>query len=70
MSIDEFIKLYTDVGIDYDGKYSWQCMDLFHYYEIDVLGISRNALLRASTAYEAFKKSKSHFDKIDRKSVV
>lgn len=69
MTFDDFIKKYTGVGIDTDGAYSWQCMDLLHKYNQDVLGLSDLSILAASNAksvYNNFLNVKGHelFDKI------
>lgn len=37
MTLDEFIKKYTGKGIDYDGWYGFQCMDLYRQYVKEVL---------------------------------
>ena len=36
--IDEFFKKYNNQGIDYDGYYGFQCMDLYQQYNKDVIG--------------------------------
>lgn len=38
MTFDEFIKTNKGKYLDFDGKYSAQCFDLFQYYNRDVLG--------------------------------
>jgi hypothetical protein len=38
MTIDEFIKKYEGKGIDFDGYYGFQCMDLYQQYNRDVVG--------------------------------
>jgi len=68
MNLQEFINKYDGKGLDYDKKYGDQCLDLFHYYELEVLGIALNELLRAATAYLAYCKGKDHFDKIKYES--
>ena len=37
MTLDEFIKKYDSKGIDYDGAFSTQCVDLFRQYVKEVL---------------------------------
>lgn len=67
MNLEEFVKVYDHMGIDFDGAYGYQCMDLFHYYEIDVLGIDQSKLVRAATAYKAYLKGADHFDRFQYK---
>jgi hypothetical protein len=38
MTLEEFIKKYDGKGIDYDGAYGFQCMDLYRQYVKDVIG--------------------------------
>jgi hypothetical protein len=38
MTLDDFVKKYDGVGIDFDGAYGFQCMDLAHRYAVDVVG--------------------------------
>lgn len=65
MTFDEFKAKYNGVGIDFDGAYGFQCMDLMHRYIVDVLGLS-GYLFAAPTAYEAYLNANdSRFEKID-----
>lgn len=41
MTFDEFIKKYTNKGIDYDGYYGFQCVDLFRQYAKEVLNFNQ-----------------------------
>lgn len=50
MTFDQFIAKYNGADIDFDGAYRNQCMDLYHYYLRDVLGIADQSLLRAAQA--------------------
>jgi len=54
VTIDDFVKKYTGIGVDTDGAYGFQCMDLMHQYCIDVLGISDKRVLAAPTAKDVF----------------
>lgn len=64
MTLNDFINTYNGKGIDTDGAYGYQCMDLMHAYVRDVLGMG-TALFAAPTAYEAYLSAKdSRFDKI------
>lgn len=38
ISIDEFVKKYENKSVDYDKKYGAQCVDLFNYYNSEVIG--------------------------------
>ncbi|MCK9371243.1 CHAP domain-containing protein [Candidatus Dojkabacteria bacterium] len=38
MTFDEFKVKYTGKGIDFDGYYGFQCMDLAHQYAVEVVG--------------------------------
>ena len=42
MSIDEFINKTVKTGVDYDGAYGAQCVDLFRQYAKDVLNIKKH----------------------------
>lgn len=37
MTLQEFIKRYSGKGVDFDGSYGYQCMDLYRQYVKDVL---------------------------------
>lgn len=70
MSFDDFIKKWTNVGIDTDGVFGFQCMDLMHKYCQEVLGLNDLSILAAPTAkdvYLTFDKVTGHdlFTKID-----
>lgn len=60
MSLDEFVVKYQvqallkGQGIDTDGVYGPQCMDLMHEYIRSVLGISDLSILAAPTAAQVF----------------
>lgn len=38
MKPQEFFSKYDGKGLDYDGRYGFQCMDVFRYYENEVTG--------------------------------
>lgn len=38
ISIQEFVKKYDGSSVDYDKKYGAQCVDLFNYYNAEVVG--------------------------------
>jgi hypothetical protein len=44
MTLQEFIAKYNLQGVDTDGAFGFQCMDLMHRYCMDVLGLNSNAL--------------------------
>lgn len=70
MTLDEFIRKYDGVGVDTDGAYGFQCMDLMHRYVIDVLHQADPGILRAADARTVFRSFPSItgselFDKIN-----
>ena len=50
MTLQEFINKWNNKGIDFDGYYGDQCMDLMHQYLVDVLGIADGRTLAAADA--------------------
>lgn len=54
MSFDQFITKYTGVGVDTDGAYGYQCMDLMHKYCQDVLGLADLKILAAPAAKDVW----------------
>lgn len=54
MSFTEFINQWTGKGIDFDGAYGFQCMDLMHQYCRDVWGITDPAVLAAPSAKDVY----------------
>jgi len=54
MTFDQFITKWQGKGIDFDGVYPNQCMDLMHQYVYDVLGITDKATLAQPAAYQVF----------------
>jgi hypothetical protein len=67
MTLDEFIKKYSDKPADFDGYYGTQCMDLMHFYVYDILGIKDKAVLAAPSAHLAYKNFRwqNFFEKIN-----
>lgn len=68
MTIQEFFDKYNGKGLDTDGAYGNQCMDLMHKYCVDVLGLSLSALAApaAKDVYLNFDSitGKENFEKI------
>lgn len=50
MTFDEFVTKWNGKGIDFDGAYGDQCMDLMHQYVVEVLGLSDGRILAAPAA--------------------
>ena len=42
MTLDEFVEKYNGKGIDFDGKFSTQCVDLYRQYVKEVLGFPQS----------------------------
>lgn len=63
ISFQQFRDKYNNKPIDWDGFYGAQCMDLMHFYIVEVLGLTGN-ILAAPTAYQAYLNGDSHFEKI------
>src|SRR3990167_3818236 len=61
MSFEDFIAKYNGKGIDFDGAYGFQCMDLAHRYAIDVVGKDIPAV---PAAKDEWNKTISGYDKI------
>lgn len=53
-ALDTFIKNKTNIGIDTDGYYGNQCMDLMHEYCRTVLGLADLRVLAAGNAKSVF----------------
>lgn len=54
MTFDQFITTWNGRGIDFDGYYGDQCMDLMHQYCVEVLGLSDSRILAAPTAKDVW----------------
>lgn len=70
MSFQEFINKWNGKGIDFDGAYGDQCMDLMHQYISEVLGLNDGRILAASYAYQVYTNFNTifgheYFDRID-----
>ena len=70
MTFQDFINKWNGKGIDFDGYYGDQCMDLMHQYCVEVLGLVDGRILAAPSAkdvYLNFNNVLGHenFDKID-----
>ena len=61
MSFEEFITKYNGKGIDFDGAYGFQCMDLAHRYAVDVI---RQDIPSAPAAKDVWNKTTIGYDKI------
>lgn len=66
MTLQEFINKYTGQYIEIDvnarPEVRNQCMDLFYFYQLDVLGFTN--VFRAPTAYQAFISGHNEFHRI------
>lgn len=69
MSLSEFINKYNGKKIDFDGYYGAQCMDLMHFYIVEVLGLGRN-VLTAPTAFQAYQNGDGNFEKLNNTSAA
>ncbi len=66
----DFINKWNGKGIDFDGYYGDQCMDLMHQYIVEVLGYTDGRILAAPTAKDVYLNfnnmfGKEYFTKID-----
>ena len=69
ITYDQFITKWNGRGIDFDGAYGDQCMDLMHQYIFEVLGLTDGRILAqgyAKDVYLNFNNVYGHelFDKI------
>src|SRR3990167_857740 len=63
MILDEFIKKYNGKGIDYDGAFGNQCMDLYRQYVKEVLGFPQSpAVVGAKDVWDTY--LKTHYTKV------
>lgn len=70
MTFDEFRIKWNGKGIDFDGAYGDQCMDLMHQYITEVCGLTDGRILAAPEAkavYQGYPNTfgSQYFDKID-----
>ena len=63
MKLQQFIEKFNGKYIDFDGAYGAQCMDLMHYYCVQVLGLTDGRILAAPGARDVF----NNFDNIKGK---
>lgn len=61
MTIQQFFDKYNGKGIDFDGYYGFQCMDLAHQYAVEVVG---KDFAPAPAAKDVWKQNISGYDKI------
>lgn len=69
LTTDQFVTKWNGKGIDFDGAYGDQCMDLMHQYIVEVLGLTDGRILAAEYAryvYESFSNifGNQYFEKI------
>ena len=70
MTFQEFIDKWNGKGIDFDGAYGDQCMDLMHQFCVEVFGLSDGRILAAPAAKDVYLNypntfGSQYFDKID-----
>lgn len=64
MTLKEFITKYTDKGIDYDGHFGFQCVDLYRQYVQEVLQLPQSPGVRgAADIWDNY--LKEHYERID-----
>lgn len=63
MTPQDFFNKYNGKGIDYDGAYGDQCMDLMNQFTVEVWG-DTSGQLRAPTAYQSWLKTSPDYEKI------
>jgi len=61
MTYSEFVKKYNGLGIDFDGYYGFQCMDLAHQYAVEVIG---KDIPSAPGAKDVWSKTVTGYEKI------
>lgn len=61
MTYNEFKNKYIGKGIDFDGWYGYQCMDLAHQYAVDVVGFDFDP---APAAKDVWKQNPMGYEKI------
>lgn len=54
MTFQEFINKWNNKGIDFDGAYGDQCMDLMHQYIVEVIGLADGRILAAPAAKDVY----------------
>lgn len=66
MTHAQFIKKWDGKGIDYDGAYGYQCVDLARQYMKDVHGVLGTQLV-GDTAYKCFLNGHPDYEQIENK---
>jgi hypothetical protein len=61
MTYEEFVNKYNGKGIDFDGYYGFQCMDLAHQYAVEVVG---KDFAPAPAAKDVWAQNPEGYDKI------
>lgn len=61
MTYQQFVDKYNNKGIDFDGYYGYQCMDLAHQYAVEVVG---KDFAPAPAAKDVWKQDIEGYDKI------
>ena len=69
ITFNDFITKWNGRGIDFDGAYGDQCMDLMHQYIVEVLGLTDGRILAAPIARTVFENfpnifGNQYFDRI------
>lgn len=54
ITFSQFTTKWNGYGIDFDGAYGDQCMDLMHQYIVEVLGLTDGRILSAPVARTVF----------------
>lgn len=62
MTTQEFFDKWNNKGIDFDGYYGFQCMDLAHQYAVEVVGIDIHP---APAAKDVWNETIDGYDKIE-----
>ncbi len=66
MDLDQFIEKYTDKGIDFDGHFGNQCMDLYRQYVAEVLNYPQSKPVpSAKDVWDTY--LPKYFDRVENK---
>lgn len=64
MTYSEFVKKWIGKGIDYDGKFGYQCVDVYRMYVKEVLGVPQSPpVVGAKDIWDNY--LKEYFDRIE-----
>ena len=66
MTMDQWVSKYLGKGIDYDGAYGVQCVDLAKSFAANVLGITPKAVGDAHCYYDDYNKYPYLYNNFDR----